>query len=529
MKKIYITSLFFLCFIGSILAQTITVDANLDGDASFPFTDINVFINNDTSATGEQLHDVYLLEAGGVYFFTAPALWPFDVTIAATGNVENLGKPFVGRRNAAGGTSLGRIYTGFGSLTFDGLFLQLGEEGPDAAQYETSPVRPEGNGKKYVFNNCIIEKSRQGTIRVEGEDAVVYVTNNIIRNYGDYEKFQGNGRVVDLRDNFGDSVVIRNNVIHNILDRVFIGFRQTGLNYFEYTSNTLFNHVGRHGMIQLKNTKETIIKDNIFMNPSIMGTAPFLANEQGPAHLNSTNYLVSIDTLVAGASIDMSNNNIFWTEDVLEHYATFDSVSQPLILSPEVEGVLSNPESAFFTEVLELNNVPDRQPLITYAREAVLFRDSVGITDIMVEDISAAGSPFDNGYLFDFSTFDPCYSPESISVTASSEGGAIGVQFLCDYTTSTRNLTLNTSLGLKSAPNPAADYTLLSYNLSKAGDVELSVHDMNGRLLTTLESGTKGEGTHTVNWNNLTAVPTGMYFVNLRTEEGRMFIKVIVE
>ncbi len=528
MKKLYSTLLATLCFalIGS--AQSIVVPPNLNGSTAFPFTYLSDFIDADTSATGEQLHDTYLLQTGGLYFFTAEATWQFDVHLVATGN-EALGKPVVARANKTGGTALAPMYRGFGNFTFDGLYIIMGEEGAEAAQYETSPFRPEGNDKRFIFNNCIIEKSRQGTMRIEGENTKTYITNCIIRNFGDYERFQGNGRIVDVRDNFADSVVISNNVMHNLLDRLYIGFRQKGLNYFEFTNNTVFNHVGRHGMIQLKNTKESIIKDNLFMNPSIMGTAPFLADEQ-INHVGVTNYLISIDTLVNGASLDISNNNIFWTDDVLNHYASFDSVSKPMVLSPEVVAALSFPEDAYFTEVLELNNVPSRAPLIKYAREAITYRDSVGITDIMVEDISFAGTPFDKGYLFDFSKFDPCYSPSATSATAASDGGPVGVRFLCPgLVNSTKNTVYNPELALKAAPNPSQDFTTLTYNLSRDGKVNLAIFDITGKMVTNLYSGNLPAGNHTIEWNGLNNVAKGLYFANLQTEEGRMFIKIVVQ
>ena len=277
MKKHYISFLALFLFSASILAQSIQVPPNINGTTQFPFTYLSDFIDADTSAAGEQLHDTYLLQRGAVYFFTGQAEWTFDVHLVAFGD-ESLGKPVVSRANASGGTALDPMYRGFGDFSCDGLYVILGEEGPAAAQYELTSIRPEGDGTRIVLNDCIFEKSRQALIRIEGENVSTIITNCEIRNLGDYERFQGNGRIVDTRDNFVDSVIISNCVMYNVLDRVFIGFRQQGLNYFEYTNNTLFNHIGRHGMIQLKNTRESVIKDNIFMNPSMIGTSSLLAN-----------------------------------------------------------------------------------------------------------------------------------------------------------------------------------------------------------------------------------------------------------
>ena len=188
MKKLYLSILALLFMAASAFSQSIVVPPNLDGTTMFPFTYLSDFIDADTAANGDQMHTVYQLETGGVYFFTGQKNWEFDVRLEAVGDPDN-GKPLVSRINTAGGTALAPIYRGFGNFEWDGIYIIMGEEGADAAQYETAPFRPEGNDKRFIFNNCIIEKSRQGTIRIEGENAKVYLTNCIIRNFGDFEKF----------------------------------------------------------------------------------------------------------------------------------------------------------------------------------------------------------------------------------------------------------------------------------------------------------------------------------------------------
>ncbi|MBL0025214.1 MAG: T9SS type A sorting domain-containing protein [Saprospiraceae bacterium] len=527
MKSLYLTLAFMATLFGTSYSQSITVPANLNGTTAFPFTYIDDFITADTFPDGKHKNVTYLLQRGGLYFFTKLNTWTFDVKLVATGDLAK-GRPVISRANKTGGTALDGLYRGFGSFTWDGLYIIMGEEGATASQYESTPFWCEGDNNRYIFNDCIIEKSRQGTIRIEGENTKTYITNCWLRNFGDYEKFQGNGRVVDTRDNFSDTVVIRNNVIHNILDRLYIGFRQKGLNYFDFSQNTVFNHVGRHGLIQLRNTKQSIIKDNLFMNPSIMGTSPTLANEQ-ITYLNKTNYLFTIDSIVPGATMNMSNNNIFWTQDVLNHYTASTLVTKPLILSPEVAGMLADPSKAYFTEVLELNNVPSRAPVIKSSGEAVKYPDSVGITDIMVEDISFKGTAFDKGYLFDWSKFDPCYNKNSLSAKSASDGGAVGSRFMCNYVSSTEELVFNPLLDFSSSPNPTSNITTFKYNLANSSQVDLSVFDMRGNKIINIFNGIKGPGYHNETWTGANELPTGMYFANLQTEEGRMFVKIVVQ
>ncbi|MGB3799673.1 MAG: T9SS type A sorting domain-containing protein, partial [Lewinella sp.] len=527
MQKRYALFIVLLALAIALPAQSIVVPADLDDVGGIAATYIDLYIDADTSDAGEQLHDTYLLEAGGLYYFTKTNRWDFDVTLAATGDTETLGRPLVDRANPTGGTTLDEIYRGTGSFYWDNIYLILGDEGPTAAAYETASFRPQGVGQTYSWNNCIIEKSRQGTIRAEGDSAKVFITNCILRNFGDYELFQGNGRVVDLRTTFGDSVVITGNVIHNILDRIFIGFRQRGLNYFEFSNNTVFNHVGRHGFIQLTNTKESVINDNFIQNPSIMGTAPFLADEQINFE-DEQNFLFTLDSAVTGASIEMLNNNIHWTDDVLQHYADFDPVSQPNLFSPLfVQTMTNDTAEAYFTEVLELGAVPDRAPLIQYAEEAVTNQDATGLTNIMVEDsLFAVGSPYDRGYLFDFRRFDPCYDAGSMSATAGIGGGAIGATGFCaDLISSTRRVPYNALLGLKATPNPAGDRVTLTYQTTTAGDVSLEIYDVRGLLVRQLGNRQLSAGAHQFVVDDLSNLPSNMYIAHLRTPEGRMFVK----
>lgn len=118
-----------------------------------------------------------------------------------------------------------------------------------------------------------------------------------------------------------------------------------------------------------------------------------------------------------------------------------------------------------------------------------------------------------------------------MSATAATDGGAIGMRFLCNYPApvSVSNIAYDHTLNLKSSPNPAADFTQLSFNLAEASEVVLEIFDMNGRRVTTVAKGRLAAGEHTANWNNLNDVPTGMYFANLLTGTGKMFIKVVVK
>jgi hypothetical protein len=66
-------------------------------------------------------------------------------------------------------------------------------------------------------------------------------------------------------------------------------------------------------------------------------------------------------------------------------------------------------------------------------------------------------------------------------------------------------------------PNPFAKGTSVNYELAQYGQVELTVHDVSGRLVRRLESGPRQRGIHSLRWDGTNGrgqtVPAGVYFV----------------
>ncbi len=77
----------------------------------------------------------------------------------------------------------------------------------------------------------------------------------------------------------------------------------------------------------------------------------------------------------------------------------------------------------------------------------------------------------------------------------------------------------------ESFPNPFNARTTITYSVEHAGLVSLRVYDLNGRLVTTLFSGTSHAGMHQVSWDASSAA-SGLYFVELRQGAARAMQKV---
>ena len=85
----------------------------------------------------------------------------------------------------------------------------------------------------------------------------------------------------------------------------------------------------------------------------------------------------------------------------------------------------------------------------------------------------------------------------------------------------------SSSFGLVNTPNPAKNYTIISYNLPDNADVKLYIHNVNGQLIQTLIEEKQTAGQYQIKWN-LDNLLSGIYFYTLKTENNIMTKKCIV-
>jgi len=72
-------------------------------------------------------------------------------------------------------------------------------------------------------------------------------------------------------------------------------------------------------------------------------------------------------------------------------------------------------------------------------------------------------------------------------------------------------------------PNPSSGNTVFSYQLAAPGRMSLNIYDITGRLVRTLESGTREAGKQTVIWDGRDSygriVADGVYFYRLTASD----------
>lgn len=320
MNKLYIfySLLIIGLFCGSSVDAQRIFEIPPSDDPTMP-TDIQPIIMGDTSETGERtdMNTIYTLQNGAVYVVSdqiANQGWPLQIQAADLDNIAT--KPVISRiPNASGDWP--NMLRAFGDLTLLNLWVIAGERGP-GEQMDWGKNRIMGDSLTVVIDNCIFEKDRGGFVQLRGERAKVYITNSVFRNAANRFILEGNGRVVDARTTAIDTLVVRNCVMHNIVDRIFRS--QGGAephNYIEFDQNTIFNHGGRHGTFQFGKVLSAKITNNVMENPNMSGTSPQYTDEQTQPD-NEAHHVFTVDTLFDATNFTFANNNIYYTQDVLD-------------------------------------------------------------------------------------------------------------------------------------------------------------------------------------------------------------------
>lgn len=490
-------------------------------------TDIFPIIMGDTTATGERVDNntIYVLDNGGAYATTGrlvnKAEWPLQIQAADLSNRDL--KPVITRIPNSSGF-YPDIMRAEGDVTIKNVWLVIGERA-GGQEHEWGRLRIMTKGARVTMEDCILEKDRGGLIQCRADSIKIYINRCVFRNGGNRRILQGNGRAIDARNFYLDSLVFINSTVYNMMDRVFRSQGGTQPhNYIEFQRNTIFNVAGRHGCFQLSRVNEAKFTNNILINPILLGTTPALTDEQNQPD-NESHKVFTVDTLYNETAITMEANNIFWTQDVIDVWAKFDSVSRPDVLSQLVKQSLgADTATAFFEEVITLESVPIT--LSQFVEDAYNDPTSETMFDYVVEDIAVAGTAFDNGNLFDFSTFSLCYDTNTTSATASTTGGPIGYVFGCAALISDLSDELVDLIDFNVVPNPVDGMATVKFFLPDPTEINVTVFDLQGSALEVLTTGNR-VGEQALDWD-ASRLPAGMYFLQLDTPEGRVIQKVIV-
>jgi hypothetical protein len=85
---------------------------------------------------------------------------------------------------------------------------------------------------------------------------------------------------------------------------------------------------------------------------------------------------------------------------------------------------------------------------------------------------------------------------------------------------------------MQNYPNPFNPSTTIEYQIAKKGNIEVSIYDLNGRLVKTVQNGLQYPGSYSLSWDgkseNGGTVSSGMYFYQVKSEGIQLVRKMMM-
>jgi flagellar hook assembly protein FlgD len=67
-------------------------------------------------------------------------------------------------------------------------------------------------------------------------------------------------------------------------------------------------------------------------------------------------------------------------------------------------------------------------------------------------------------------------------------------------------------------PNPAKDVVNINYKMAAAGQVNITITNIQGKILAVVQDGYQAAGDHSLTWN--ADIPQGWYLISIKTDAG---------
>lgn len=535
-------------------------------------------IMGDTTTTGEQQHDVYVLQANKTY------LQLTEITV--TQNMEIVGQapadgeypatlqPF---SNAAGESSFtgwpsGSIAVLAGDFTvkdiiLNGAFL-------DGLNSLGAAINVRGTDQVIHVDNTVISDYVTFGVTGFGVNSDIYITNSVIKAFtnGPNGMFFG-GAFWGGGSWFGtvDTLVVTGNTIHNVIGNPFVIYM--GFEHCDINHNTLANVTIAPVFLLWQNGMT--FRNNLLYNchaygqstydvsgwgvsqPGGMGQMTVMPDYTGP---DSTQYARGNAWDINNRKIDYHNNVWFQDANVISMFEnegpfawdvetmTIDTTTTPwdtTITTATVRDTFMTvaDQSKWLDDstqvtldmnvgVTESNNIHDNPGLNL---DPMYITTQIARTLDFRDNLLSDTPPFDTQwwqYEHDNSTvsvewplhIDMSYDETSASASHCEHGGPVGdprwmthqgeLGVVDGVTTLPNEYVLN-----QNYPNPFNPTTEISFSMNKTADVSLTIYSILGQKVRVLENASLEAGIHSYNWDGRDqlgrSVATGVYLYTL--------------
>jgi len=557
MKKILVLTASLLIALSTMGFSQDTLDVPaIDQDGQPIINAIIKYVVADTASDGSQLHDVYRLQRGSVYFYNQSPVFNKPITLIADDpgdTFETRPPKLIITTNDEGEYPYEHCLSTFADLTVKNIAFST--TSLDYSAYTWANAIFVGTeGVRVDIIGCHFNLTGWGIIEATQQNCKLFMSQSHIRNclvkYGEGADawcpffFELTGGSVD-------SLVVTNNTFYNMTGSILNIEQQARVSYFVFDHNTLVN-VGR-GLTPLKSHVKTIITNNIFYNaPHFNQIEAEIVEDDDSMPMS----VINIDTLtsnepdapdsIASQSPMPENeryclveNNVYhWSQGLKDYWQAASDSIVPLYWMNEVTAAMFADDEGY-PGFIANNNV-----------ETDLTFSNFGGVDAMVEavkvfDHATAELPF-YGWDPDSAIYGEYHwgilgwpLPEDFSYSESvmgNDGKPVGdlrwyPEYLDGYTApvdvneNTNRRVVKNSISLKqNYPNPFNPSTTIEYQLTRAANVKLTVFNVLGQEIKQLvDENSVAAGSHKVVWNgkdnNGKSVANGVYFYKLSTDD----------
>ncbi len=527
---------------------------------------LDQIVRADTLGNGTQAHHVYMLA-------TTDTTYIFDATITVKSSVAFIGVPKAGtgklptiQPDVLGDLSIpGVLFTLTGNHstgTFKNLYL-LGIAVNNQVNYGGGQaIQLTADSSTIVADNVVFEQWSQFAIGYAGSYCKFFITNCKFRNMTTQPNQYYVGEVL-RNENYvaafkTDSIVIKNNTMLCVSGYATAA---TGgiVNYYEFShNNVIYTFKNPFFLDRMVNAR---FNNNIFYGVYAGGqnktefnggwdsfTAGTVASIITMGPLDSTTAAILLGHASTGAGdttaeklrkIEVKNNDYFWPAGLVSYWAAWndtahvDSIYTPVWMNAQSVTMFTDKTKwPGFVESGNANVDPGFGASVPgVLNPGTANANGVGLLNWFAAVRGGAGTTETYGYNFTqvqntANWVPPWPLPESNDMkytnatlmTGATDGKQVGdlywwvggpsaVQPQAGTVAQTYSLSQN-------YPNPFNPTTQISFNLPKAGNVELQVFNMLGQQVSTLISGSMAAGQHiaTFDARNLAS---GLYFYRL--------------
>ncbi len=448
---------------------------------------LNTAIDGDTTATGERIepeNTVYELQGGQLY--------PLIRTIDNTGyplhirtNPNDDGRAIL-QPFAVDGGEASSSFEARGDLRIEGIRVRNVDQ---LGGIQTRIIRARQDGIRVTVDNCWLEVDGQTALRLDQNDTRIFISNSIISNIGLWND-PDNGRLIDDRGSNVDSIEVYNTLVYNVTSRIL---RNGGgvTNWAHFDQNTFVN-VGQRGL-EFGFTREAVVTNNMITNVGLRGKGA-----------GGSQAFVEIEEWIGDGDqvLVVSNNNLFFTQDVLDLYP---ADREPINLLDSLATAIIDNEAMIATNTEEVVTYNDPSPTPLQ-----------WVSDFFADNIANTPPAYDTDLL----TYDFFYPNTFESFTGGSNGQPIGI-LPADFGVFVNNT--RKEIDFSVYPNPTSDMLFVDLP-GDAGIQSIKVFSIIGSEVAAYS--TIASGIQSI---NVGVLPSGIYMLTVIDGSGsqstRKFVK----